>query len=246
MIRLLFLIFFIGCSSEVPTQDPKAAAGSNCNNSAECPDGLLCLQNQCIESDCITSDDCLLQEYCNDTFQCEEGCQTDTDCYSGYTCDSTSNSCQAYECRDTQLDCEIGEFCNQQTGQCYTDSRRHCLQCTEDQIYYTPPSDGICLLSEEKGACTIDIFLSASGCNVGEVCFPADIDAFLAAQSSFDLNPQVGICYISHKYLYSDTTSTEPCPRGFSSVPISYSDGTTSEPVCVGDCAYYLNNGYLD
>ena len=39
----------------------------------------------------------------------------------GDSCNTSTQVCETNGCRDTQLDCEIGEFCNVPTGECYED-----------------------------------------------------------------------------------------------------------------------------
>ena len=53
----------------------------------------------------------------------------------GESCDVETNTCIEYGCRDTQLDCPIGDYCNRNSGDCYDDPEGTCDFCTEDQSY---------------------------------------------------------------------------------------------------------------
>ena len=246
MMRLIFALSFVlaGCVPQSSDVD-LAKGGNSCSNSADCEAGTLCLEEdgvkECVEADCITSSECGFQEYCTSDFSCVSGCETDADCMAGEQCDG-NNTCQSYGCRSTELDCSIGEICNEPTGTCVQDSTPRCTLCSSDDIYYTPPSDGICLVDSYEGSCTINIFVEAQGCLSNEICFPDDVDAFIAASSTFDLTNFPGTCLMMSKSLYC--TGASDCPRGFNCIPLAYSDGTTSDPVCVGDCGYFRDQGY--
>jgi hypothetical protein len=241
MFRCIFSFLLAACTIS-PEKTDSTSLGGNCANSAECDEGQLCLENACEDVDCLTSNDCDLDQYCDVGYDCVAGCQSDDDCYAGQNCNTSSGQCEEYGCRDTVLDCDIGEYCNTLTGECYPDSQRHCQSCNQDE-FYNGVSDGLCLLFEEKGSCSIDIFLSATGCSSGDVCFPDDVDQFLAAQSMFDFTPQPGTCFESMKTNYC-SSGEESCPRGFSCVELTYTDGSSSDAVCYGDCSYYIDNGY--
>ena len=58
---------------------------------------------ECQEAECLTSLDCSFQQYCNTTYSCIDGCESDTDCYSGEQCNKDTNTCESYGCRSTQI-----------------------------------------------------------------------------------------------------------------------------------------------
>jgi hypothetical protein len=51
----------------------------------------------------------------------------------GESCDMNTNTCEEYGCRDTQLDCPIGEYCDTGSGDCYDDPYGSCDSCSYDQ-----------------------------------------------------------------------------------------------------------------
>ena len=46
------------------------------------------------------------------------GCESDTDCYSGEQCNESTNTSESYGCRSTQLTVKSEIFCNIPTGTC--------------------------------------------------------------------------------------------------------------------------------
>ena len=231
------LILGLACLQTPQEQGP-------CGSSADCADGEACNQGECVDAACLSSADCDIDQFCNPSYECEEGCIEDSDCIAGESCNADTRECQVDGCRDTNLDCELGQYCDQTTGECYDSDERHCTTCTEDNVYISPPNNGICTLGESGASCTIDIMFNTNGCSNAEVCFPDDFDAFVEAYESFDFRPQDGTCYTSYKYLYCDPTQEDPCPRGFSCGSLAYSDGSFSDPVCAADCDYMIDNGY--
>ena len=240
---LIALLTLILTSCVENPSGEKLASGLSCENSAECPDGELCLERSCQAVGCVTSLDCDLEQYCSDNFECESGCNNDEDCYAGDACDTTQGVCETYGCRDTVLDCEVGQYCNPTTLECYEDTRGHCMNlCTWDDLSF-PPSDGLCVnYSGGSGTCQANAFGQQSGCTGGAVCYPDDPGSI-----EFTLGQMVpGSCITFYKSFYCDNTSSqEQCPNGFSCQSLQYSDGSLTEPVCIGDCEYYLDNGYL-
>lgn len=132
MMRALFPLFFVlslltGCSG--------SGGRIECSDNAGCQN-QACVDNQCVDVDCLNSNDCNLYEYCSDVeYTCVSGCSADTDCMAGESCDVETNTCIEYGCRDTQLDCPIGDYCNRNSGDCYDDPEGTCDFCTEDQSY---------------------------------------------------------------------------------------------------------------
>ena len=240
MISLLFkriCLLLAVCTALACTEAPeKAEEGGTCTNSAECAEGQLCLKNECRDVDCLTSNDCDIEQYCSTEYACEAGCENDNDCFAGDSCNTSTQVCETYGCRDTQLDCEIGEFCNVPTGECYEDDQPHCRTCSLNDLLYPVFGEECLLWNETGGNCTVDLFFGTqSGCPSDEVCYPVDpADPF---------NPN-GTCYKSYAVMSCDINAEEACPRGFSCVQLTYTDGSTTD-VCYGDCQYYRENGYL-
>lgn len=116
-----------------------APAPGQCNDDGDCDDLNACIEGVCQPVDCLRSTDCRIREYCDErTYVCRAGCSDDTDCIAGESCDVSSNTCEPYACRDTQLDCAIGEFCSAVTGECTRDPADHCGRCEPDFFGFDP------------------------------------------------------------------------------------------------------------
>lgn len=113
------LLSVLSCSSSI-----------ECVDHAGCPDGNACIAEVCTPVQCLSSTECALREFCDGQYNCAPGCEKDTDCIAGEVCNVEANSCEAYGCRDTQLDCYYNEFCNTRNGQCELSDEAHCKPCT--------------------------------------------------------------------------------------------------------------------
>ena len=142
-----------GCSGS-PAQ-LECVDNGDCNGTSE-----ACLENSCVEVDCLSSASCELQQFCDETYTCASGCSEDTDCLAGEDC--VDGTCEAYGCRNTQLDCEFGEICNENTGNCQPASGLHCDTCDYWSTF------GIC--SGSAACVPFDEFASESYCL--ETCNP--------------------------------------------------------------------------
>ena len=107
---------------------------SGCVDNAGCADLQVCARPSadrpgvCTNVECVTNEQCALGNFCNEAgYFCEPGCTSDLDCRAGETCDTTTNTCNAYGCRDTNLDCGYGEFC--ENGSCVENGRPFCEPC---------------------------------------------------------------------------------------------------------------------
>ena len=112
----------------------RGRSGEPCYETADCPaeEGELkaCVSGQCEGVDCLSSSDCPMGSICSvDSFdfECQEGCNSDADCLAGSTCQE--GQCADYGCRSTVLDCDLGEFCNETTGECETAEGAYCSAC---------------------------------------------------------------------------------------------------------------------
>lgn len=102
-----------------------------CTVHVECGSGEACVDGQCERADCLTSNDCPIETYCDqDTFTCEPGCEFSEDCLTADRCNTTTQTCVPRQCQDTQRDCESGEYCNISTGECYLDTGPNCQPCS--------------------------------------------------------------------------------------------------------------------
>ena len=243
--RLMGMLFFISCTIGDKSNTETTTVNTNyCNNNAECGEGLLCVDNSCLEAQCITSMDCQIEEFCSEYYQCVPGCMQDTDCFSGEICQE--NACVTQGCRDTELDCEVGEFCDQSTATCYEDSFDHCASCDVD-MWQNGISGGHCVLynyDQNKYCDWNDFTLSGTGCDAHETCLPLYL--FDAPDALFPT--QGGFCSSIYSFK-TCATSGDVCPRGFSCRYNIYNNTDPLEEnvdVCLGDCDYYRDNGFLD
>ena len=235
------MMTMLACTPQGVTES-KTASGLSCINSSDCMDGELCVEKSCQVVDCATSTDCALEEYCNTDYECISGCETNNDCFAGDNCNTDSNECESYGCRDTVLDCQVGEFCNPMTAECYQDSRGHCrIFCTFNDLV-NGASGGECVnFDSGSGSCMVDYNGNQSGCGGGAVCYPND-----PSDPNWIWGSIPGTCIEFYKLLYCDANSSqEQCPNGFACSPLYYTDGSQTNPVCIGDCQFYKDNGYL-
>jgi hypothetical protein len=88
-----------------------------CVDDGGCLTGQACVEQACKDVECVSSQDCGIGHWCDvgTDHTCKEGCGVDDDCAAGKSCDVDAHECQAYGCRDTQLDCNYGETCNNGT-----------------------------------------------------------------------------------------------------------------------------------
>lgn len=132
MIRRFFLVGVTLSALFASSCNPGPATPA-CVDNGDCGEGEACLLETCTPVDCLSSSDCRIREYCDDeTYVCRAGCSSDTDCIAGEACDLASNTCESYGCRDTELDCAIGEHCSAVTGECTRDPKGHCDRCSPD------------------------------------------------------------------------------------------------------------------
>ena len=84
-----------------------------------------------------------------------------------------SHSCNAYGCRDTQLDCAIGEVCDTTTGQCYVADDNLCASTCD---YTNPRCDGAdsCIPTSFVGACNVQN--GNAGCPANSPCLIVEVD----------------------------------------------------------------------
>lgn len=243
-------LFVLGLGGCTPIPEAKS-----CASAGECDPGQDCIDAVCTDVECRTAADCGIQEYCTSGGACAPGCDSDGDCFAGQTCDLEQHTCESYGCRDTQLDCNYNEFCDQTTGQCVASGMDNCGSCNPESA--SCGGGGACLASEEQGACNSFDY----SCPSGQGCFIAETDERRTCEdwlglpddsvcpsgwscgqtSATDLNLYCfrPACFTGECYAGCDSSSDDPCPRGFSCVDA----GTTD--VCFADCAFLRDGGYL-
>ncbi|HCH64900.1 MAG: hypothetical protein CL927_16990 [Deltaproteobacteria bacterium] len=117
---LLFLfVVLTGCDKKVVGE---------CSEDIPCQDFASCVEGQCIVKKCSTNADCGMEAHCAGG-QCAEGCKRNDDCYPGDECGAEGN-CVQEGCRITSVDCEFGQYCDPNSGDCYNASGLLCSQCS--------------------------------------------------------------------------------------------------------------------
>jgi hypothetical protein len=114
------LLFLLGCTGADP----------ECSEDIPCDFGSVCVDGTCEAQSCATSEQCGIEQYC-DNSTCVDGCEADSDCRFGDTCDQTAHTCGTAGCTDTRLDCGFGEFCSP-AGECYDAGGYFCAPCEEN------------------------------------------------------------------------------------------------------------------
>lgn len=105
-----------------------------CTSSDDCGTGFVCTEGgTCQEIFCTSSLDCPIEAWCNnENGQCEAGCLNDNDCRPTAFCDQEQRECVEYGCRNTTLDCNFGEFCNEVSGRCVAADGYYCQACIDN------------------------------------------------------------------------------------------------------------------
>jgi len=144
-------------------------SGPQCEIPSDCPEGQTCNSaGQCITQSCTSSNDCEVESYCNlEAAQCTAGCLNDRDCLPTHVCDQDAKRCITPGCRSTELDCNVGEFCNALTGECYDAGGMYCAECEsrEDCNGGNPDGPNWCLRmgGNSQTYCGVD-------CSQGQPC----------------------------------------------------------------------------
>jgi len=120
---LLALVALTGCKAK------------ECETSENCAPGTVCSAGgTCIPLGCTSSDDCEVGTYCDlDQGACTAGCNSDNDCLPSMECDVEQRECIQPGCRNTKLDCGVGEFCNELSGECFDAGNAYCRPCERDE-----------------------------------------------------------------------------------------------------------------
>ena len=218
--RLLLLLLPVALGA--CKKESAGPAEGECAVATDCPDGKQCVDSHCIQVDCTSSAECPFNSYCDtQSYACVDGCRDDGDCLAGYACDETARTCLEETCTETELDCEIGQICNQGSGQCQDDTRDHCgacdilnsnpNQCPGGQCYYFAG----------------DSCQSTADCDEGYVC---------------ESIPGIGkICHADYCFMSCSPAAEDSCPRGFQCI-----DGSgMGDFVCFADCNFLVTEGLL-
>ena len=188
--------------------------GEECTQNGDCEEGQACVDDTCSTVECLGSDACGIENYCTADYTCAPGCAAGSDCLAGSECNVGAHVCEAFACRDTNLDCNFGEFCDSVFGECVPDPVAHCQDCGNASSAGTCGEAGTCLYGRVADACT------AGGCPSGQIC-------------------DSGLCYAAVCIEDCDPDAVDACPRGFACTFLgrgSYG--------CYADCDYLELNGY--
>jgi hypothetical protein len=231
----MMLWFLLGCGTN-ENLDFNFGKTQSCSINTDCPRGMLCLQEQCVKTDCLTSSDCPYNKYCTELRKCKKGCEVDTDCKTGSLCNE-DGTCEEYSCRNTVLDCQTGEYC-QEDG-CSPTDFPICEPCSYDDFVFGL-NEGICAVVDWNYMenCTWDSSQQRplSNCPNGLQCLPSEI---------VGLDSGGGVCAeTQHLKRCSDDN---PCPRGFYCYDNIFrsSDPENQVAACLGNCEFYIEEGYL-
>lgn len=217
------LLFALGLLLAGCTKAPETVNQGECAGPEDCPDGLQCIEAACVEVQCTTSADCPFDTYCDGaTYACVDGCQEDTDCLSGYSCDQVANTCVEAACTDTQIDCAVGDLCDPTSRTCVDDTRNHCGDCDALGGGNQCPG-GECVAWEVGETCSND-----SQCPSGWYC-----DNFTGYGR---------VCHKDYCLMTCNPTVANSCPSGFSCGEVYAGDPST---YCVADCSFLTEGGYL-
>ncbi|MBM75220.1 MAG: hypothetical protein CMK59_07450 [Proteobacteria bacterium] len=231
---MVWLLFSCNLEKNNESEFSFGDGGQACYNSADCPKNSVCLDEICQRRGCITSADCKIGRYCTEQYKCRAGCELDSDCFPGQECQD--NVCLEYSCRSTDLDCRVGEFCGEDG--CQSDPFPHCEPC-EVEDFYQGVDNGLCVFLEidyEQWCEWNPQTQQGSSCSDGLTCFP---------RSFLDPNAGGGVCAESLALKFCE--SDPDCPRGFTCYQnIFYSqDPENQVNACIGECDYYVEQGYL-
>ncbi|MDP6934614.1 MAG: hypothetical protein QGG40_16950 [Myxococcota bacterium] len=211
-ILLATILLLTGC------WDSGSSTSTGCIDEGDCSDGMACVNEECQTVDCLTSNQCGIGEFCNAKYKCLEGCEEDGDCQAGANCES--GTCVEYSCRSTQLDCSIGEFCDESSGDCYEDDAPHCEECD-------PYATSAC---GSSGDCW---GFYGSTCSPGGNDCPSGSTCEMYAWGVY-------YCLSYNCYVECNPNEDDPCPRGYQCGDVT----GLGDYVCYADCAWLNENGY--
>ena len=206
----------------------------DCIDNGNCADGQACVEGVCADVDCLTSDDCPLENVCNATYECVTGCEDSDDCLAGFFCDA--GQCAAEECEVAELDCSIGEVCN--NGDCQDYPGQLCNTCSSDWDC----GGGLCDVKELTEQTCDPIW---GGCPNGQACGGFYTGDSCTTASQCNVSTYGGcdtlsgqcydyLCYTGGCLPPCSGVGDTSCPAGFECV----SDGGFGY-VCAGDCWAY-------
>ncbi len=140
-----------------------------CADNSYCEGMQACIDDTCQAVDCLVNSDCGLGKVCSADagYACADGCEGDSDCLANETC--SGGQCEASACEDVDLDCGIGQLCEE--GEC-TVMEAFCDACDDS----TPCPEGYTCNwfdKEKVSACLPDCVPSNTedpGCPSRTIC----------------------------------------------------------------------------
>jgi len=246
LVGAIALVALVSCKS-------KAVAPGECAYDSDCGESQVCQEEVCVTVSCVASTDCDIGQYCDDTYNCSSGCSADSDCLAGETCDLDSNSCEAYGCRDTQLDCSYGQYCDVATGTCYDADAPLCEECIVNGDCGGLGNE--CLPTEYTGI-NCDAAERNSCSDPGMECYIVEASEDPCQNDNqcelgwYCDNIGTGTGKVCHRDECITSTCTmtcdatgdgTDCPRGFQCYD-AYGNG---QGYCLGECAWMADKGYL-
>ena len=222
MLLYLYHLFFLSC-----TLQEKKETIETCYNSTDCSSGYLCGGGLCLAAECFYSEDCPYSSYCSADHLCVDGCELDSDCIPGEICDQ--DRCTEQGCRDSQLDCKIGERCVDQV--CVEPNPGPCESCRYQDWVEGLEGERECIIYSYALSQSCDWHQDV-GCAEGMSCYPADGQGLV----------EEGVCIYS--YAMYRCESIQDCPRGFHCLEDVYLNDSGIN-VCWADCKTYREEGWL-
>ena len=202
------------------------ADNDDCVIDSDCPDALLCVQNQCASVECYGHSDCGYGLMCLNDGTCALGCNEDAPCPAGEQC--VNGECHSATCVNTELDCALGEWCLD--GVCEQPDFPICQACDFEDWQQSSITNGECVIYtfDRERSCH---WPDTGACPEHWSCFPLD---------GTGEDPD-GFCVASFWYLYC--SDQDGCPRGLTCDSIL---GDNEPLVCWADCVTLLEGGYLE
>ena len=178
-----------------------------------------CVESRCTGLPCETSVDCAMGTHCKalppsaegleSLHYCAEGCQRDGDCAAGTFC--REGVCEAKQCRNGHLDCELAEIC--EGGLCVHAGPPFCQDCNPN-FNEIDPGDSL-------DSCD-QTFVGHPTCGAGNFCW------------NLPHGPSCGVPCVDN----SDCPGGFSCGQALYSAPACPNDFVSMGRFCVTDFCF--------